>query len=176
MSSYEFNTMNRNLFALILLTAGLSLFQNAFCTVSLQEVRTASDHVLVLFFTSDLTDVNEVNIDSINAWRINGEPALKIFRFATRADACDHYVYLETSKLAEGKSYHIETPYGAADLQFHERTVFCESIKTNQAGYSALSKSRYANFAIWLGNGGSGCIEGPLPGSEVLGLYNGKTA
>ena len=93
---------------------------------------------------------------------------VKIFRFATRADACDHYVYLETSKLAEGKKYHIETPYGEADIQFREHIVFCESIKTNQAGYSALSKSRYANFAIWLGNGGSRSIEGPLPDYEVF--------
>jgi endoglucanase len=166
--------MNRKLFPLILLTAGLLLFQNAICRLSLQEVRTASDHILVLFFTSDTTDVFEVNIDSISAWRINGAPPEKIFRFATRADACDHYVYLETAKLAEGKNYHIETPYGETDIQFHERSVFCESIKTNQAGYSALSKSRYANFAIWLGNGGSRSIEGPLPDYEVFDSYTGK--
>ncbi|MBP1670003.1 MAG: hypothetical protein H6Q21_2369, partial [Bacteroidetes bacterium] len=143
--------MNRNLTALILLTACMSLFQQVYCRVTLQEVHTASDRIVVLLFTSDIVDVNEVNIDSLPAWKINGEPPVSIFRFATRADACDHYVYLETSKLAEGKNYHIETPYGETDMQFHERTVFCESIKTNQAGYSALSKSRYANFAIWLG-------------------------
>ena len=167
--------MKRNLVSLILFAAGISLFQNGYGKLSLQEVRTASDHILVLLFTSDIPDVNEVKIDSINAWRINGEPAGKIFRFATRADACDHYVYLETSILTEGKNYHIETPYGETHIQFQERNVFCESIKTNQAGYSALSKSRYANFAIWLGNGGSRSIEGPLPVYNVFELSTGKT-
>jgi hypothetical protein len=104
--------MNRNLTTLILLTACISLFQEAYSKVSLQEVHTASDHILVLFFTGDNPDINEVNIDSVSAWKINGEPPVSIFRFATRADACDHFVYLETSRLVEGKNYYIETPYG----------------------------------------------------------------
>jgi len=40
-----------------------------------------------------------------------------------------------------------------------------ESIKVNQNGYSALSQVRYANFAVWLGDGGSlnELAGGPIP-------------
>ena len=69
------NAMKRNLTALILLTACMSLFQEAYGKISLKEVHTASDRILVLFFTSDTVDINEVNIDSLPAWKINGEPA-----------------------------------------------------------------------------------------------------
>ena len=53
------NSMKRKLVLFILLTAGQSLFQSGYGKLSLQEVRTASDHVLVIFFTSDTTDVGE---------------------------------------------------------------------------------------------------------------------
>jgi len=78
----------------------------------LQEVRTASNKILVLYFTDDTTDIHAIRIDQPEAWKINGTPADQIYRFATGADACDHYVYLETSILLEGKTYTIETPYG----------------------------------------------------------------
>jgi len=97
-----------------------------------------------------------------------------IYRFATEADKCDHYIYLETSTFIEGKEYNIITPYGKTKFVFREQDVFCESIKTNQAAYSALAKTRYANFAIWLGTGGSHKIEGKLPFYEVHDQYSGK--
>jgi hypothetical protein len=49
------------------------------------------------------------------------------------------------SKLVKGKNYILQTPYGEKNFQFKEREIFCESIKTNQVGYSALSKTQYAN-------------------------------
>jgi endoglucanase len=53
--------------------------------------------------------------------------------------------------------------------------VFCESIKTNQNAYSALSKVRYANFAIWLGDGGSKQIRGDLlPTYTVFKVSTGQ--
>ena len=58
---------------------------------------------------------------------------------------------------------------------FDDRKVFCESIKTNQNAYSGLSKVRYANFAIWLGDGGPKPISGSLPEYSVFRLSNGET-
>jgi len=142
--------------------------------LTLQEIRTADDHVIVLFYTSDTLDVYEVNIGNKEDWKINGEPVNNIYLYVTEADKCDHHIYLETAKLVKGKKYTIVTPYGETGFVFNERTIFCESIKTNQAGYSALAKTRYANFAIWLGTGGSRKIEDPLPDYEVYDQYSGN--
>jgi len=143
--------------------------------LTLKEVRTASKNILVAYFTSETLNLNEVDISDKNGWKINGQPCADLFHYSTKANACDHYVYLQTSDLVEGKKYELVTPYGNQNFKFTSRTVFCESIKTNQAGYSALSKVRYANFAIWLGSGGSRKIDGPAPAYEVFDLNSGKT-
>ncbi|MBN2518943.1 MAG: glycoside hydrolase family 9 protein [Bacteroidales bacterium] len=142
--------------------------KNLFGKLTLQEIRTASNNIIVLYFTSDTINVNEVNIEKAEDWKINGKPAINIYRYATQADVFDHYVYLKTRNLKEGKKYLIETPYIKREFLFKEKDVLCESIKTNQVGYSALSNKRYANFAIWLGTGGSQMIEGNLPDFEVV--------
>jgi len=142
--------------------------------LTLQEVRTASNDVLVAFFTSDTIDITEADIENISEWKINGQPVKKIFRYATQADLCDHHIYLQTSELVEGKNYILQTPYGEKNFHFREREIFCESIKTNQVGYSALSKTRYANFAIWVGTGGSRKIDGKLPKFEVFRQFSGE--
>lgn len=139
------------------------------------EVRTASDNVLVAFFTSDTLDLDEVKTDDISRWNINGQPAANIFKYVMQANAADHHIYLETSTLEPGQKYTIETPYGSKTVQFNEREIFCESIKTNQVGYSPNSKTRYANFAIWTGTGGGQKIDGQLPEYEVFNTKNGKT-
>ena len=142
--------------------------------LTLQEIRTASDNVLVAFFSSDTTDVHETDIENLSQWKINGQPAQNIYIYAMQADACDHHIYLQTSKLVEGNNYRIDTPYGSKTIQFKERNIFCEAIKTNQAAYSALASKRYANFAIWLGTGGSRKLAGALPSYEVFEQYTGK--
>jgi endoglucanase len=91
-----------------------------------------------------------------------------------QADPCDHHIYLKTAPLVDGKEYRIETPYGNKTILFNSANILCESIKINQAGYSALSKTRYANFAIWLGTGGSLKIEGSLPEYKVINQTSGK--
>jgi endoglucanase len=141
---------------------------------SLKEIRSASNNVLVVFITGDSRDADAVSIEDISRWKISGEPASGIHKYSTRSDPFDHHIYLKTSKLEEGKKYRVETPYGDRDLVFREREIFCEAIKTNQAGYSAQSRRRYANFAIWLGTGGSVKIEGALPGYEVWNIGTGK--
>jgi endoglucanase len=139
------------------------------------EIRTASNQVIVAFFRSDTVDLDEINTVELSGWKINGQQPVEIHKYVMQADQCNHHIYLKTNTLKEGEPYLIETPYGNKEFTFHEKDVFCESIKTNQAGYSALSRSRYANFAIWLGTGGAEKIEGELPGYEVFALASGES-
>ncbi len=149
-------------FFIILFLFGATIVVQA--KLTLKEIRTATDKVVVVFFTSDTIDINEVNTDDINQWKINGEPVKSISKYSMQASACDHHIYLGTDKLQKGKKYTIETPYGKTEFVFNPESVFCESIKVNQVGYSSISKVRYANFAAWVGTGGSLKLEGELPG------------
>ncbi|MDR2233373.1 MAG: glycoside hydrolase family 9 protein [Tannerella sp.] len=135
--------------------------------IRLGEVRTASDRVLVAFFTCDSLDISAIDVANPADWKINGQAAEAVHLYAMQTDGIHFHVYLETGKLVKGKRYKVETPYGSRSIKFNERDVFCESIKTNQVGYSALSKTRYAGLAIWLGTGGSRRIEGVLPDYKV---------
>jgi len=136
--------------------------------ITFSEVRTASDRVLVAFFNCDTFDMRAIDVTHIAEWKINGKPAQAVNLYAMQTDGVHYHVYLETDKLVKGKKYKIETPYGTRSIKFKDQDVFCESIKTNQVGYSALSTTRYANFAIWLGTGGSRKIEGVLPDYKVI--------
>ena len=156
---------------LALISACLLVTVSAQAKLSFQEVRTASDNVIELFFKSDTLDVNEVDISDPSLWRVNSQQVLAVNRTAAAADMCDHFVYLTVPKLKNGHKYSIETPYGNYSFKFDERKVYCEAIKTNQVSYSALSKKRFANLAIYLGDGGTGKIEGALPEYTV---YRGR--
>ncbi|MDR1727183.1 MAG: glycoside hydrolase family 9 protein [Acidobacteriota bacterium] len=142
---------------------------------TLKEIRSASDDVLVVFIAGDSGDVNAIDIEDASRWKVNGEAARAVYKYSTRANPFDHHVYLKTAKLEEGKQYRLETPYGDKDMVFRAREVYCEAVKTNQVGYSAQSRRRYANFAIWLGTGGAGKIAGALPAYEVWDVKTGKT-
>ena len=131
--------------------------------LKIQEIRTASDNVIELFWVSDKLDVNEVDISNPAQWKVNGREVLSVNRVAAPADQCDHFVYLTVPELKNGKKYKIETPYGNYSFRFKDKNVYCEAIKTNQVAYSALSTKRFANFAIYVGDGGIRRIEGDLP-------------
>jgi len=88
-------------------------------------------------------------------------------------DACEHHIYLQVPALVNGTKYTLQTPHGEMTFVFDERNTFCESIKSNQTGYSALSKVRYAIFAIWLGDGGSKQISGDMPSYTVFRVADG---
>lgn len=148
------------------------LINSVQATLNFKEVRTASNSVLVAFFTSDTLDINEINTSNINDWKINGKAVSGIHKYVVQASPCNHHIYLETDLLKEGKNYTIETPYGKKDFIFYSNKVFCESIKTNQVGYSSNSKVRYANFALWKGTGGRAKIEGEIPDYEVLEIQS----
>ena len=164
--------MPRVLFAMLIIV--FLNFSTADAKLELKEIRTASNDVLVAFFTSDIIDVNESDISDISKWKINGKPVKDIYKYVMQADKCDHHVYMQTDQLIKGKEYLLQTPYGNTVFIFSPSNILCKSIKVNQAGYSSLSKKRYANFAIWLGTGGSRKIEGKLPDYEVINQSTGN--
>ena len=180
---------------IVLVCLVLNIIPKASATLVLKEIRTASSDVLVVVFTSEIilpstnyniwintvVDVNEVETDDISAWKINGKQPFAIHKFATESSAtstgpkgCEHYIFLEIPQLINGQNYSLETPHGDTTFVFNDQTMFCESIKMNQNGYSALSNVRYANFAIWLGTGGTKQISGILPEYEVFEISTGN--
>jgi len=153
------------------LCLGLSLAANA--ALTLTEIRTASPTVLVAFFKSTTINANEVNTVDLSAWKLNGQPVTAINKFVTEADACEHHIYLQVPALVNGTTYTLQTPHGDKTFVFDERATFCESIKSNQSGYSALSKVRYATLDIWLGDGGSQPVSGSAPAYTVFKMADG---
>jgi endoglucanase len=160
---------------LLVLVGFLGCCLSASAELSLKEIRTASNNVLAAYFESTVVQADEVNTGDVSAWKLNGQPVLAINKFVTEADACDHHVYLQVPPLVNGTSYKLQTPHGDTSFVFDDRKIFCESIKTNQNAYCALSKVRYANFAIWLGDGGSKPISGDLPTYTVFKVFTGET-
>ncbi|HPI69043.1 MAG TPA: glycoside hydrolase family 9 protein [Bacteroidales bacterium] len=175
MKDNQIDFFKKNSFRAFVIISLIFATINAEAKLTLQEIRSASKDVLVVFFTSDTLNLTEVDISNASEWKINGQPCKSIYRYSTKADMCDHHIYLQTTDLVEGREYEVITPYGRKKFKFDSRTIFCESIKTNQAAYSALSKVRYANFTIWLGTGGSRKINGRLPAWEVFNQATGKT-
>lgn len=147
---------------------------SARANLTFREIRTASDNVVCVCFSSDTLNVNECVTDDISQWKVNGSQVLAINRRADAADMCDHTVYLTVPTLKNGQKYSIETPYGSWKFRFDDRKVFCEAIKTNQVAYSALSTKRFANFDIHLGDGGAKRIEGGLPSYTVYREKGGR--
>ena len=145
-------------------------------SLKLTDVRTASDNVVIALFTSDIVDLEGVDISDPSLWKLGRKQALSVHKWVTEAEGSEHRVYLEVPKLKNGHIYRLRTPYGKKWFRFRQKKTLCESIKVNQAGYSALSKVRYANFAIWLGDGGAKQINGALPEYTVLDKRNKKVA
>ncbi|OHB72789.1 MAG: hypothetical protein A2V70_15400 [Planctomycetes bacterium RBG_13_63_9] len=148
---------------------------SAHAGLSLKEIRTASNNVLVAYFQSDVVRVDEVDTVTVSAWKLNGQAVTAINKFVTEADACDHHIYLQVPPLVTGTEYTLQTPHGATTFVFDDTKIFCESIKTNQNAYCGLSQVRYANFALWLGDGGSKPISGDLPTYTVWRISTGAT-
>ena len=142
--------------------------------LAFNEVRTAANNVLVAFFNNDKVNIGAVETADLSKWTLNGKPVNAIHKYVTEADACEYHIYLDVPELVPGQKYTLSTPYGKKSFTFNEKDIFCESIKTNQVGYSALSKVRYANFAIWLGDGGARKIEGALPEYSVIKEDSGE--
>lgn len=163
--------------------AGLmSVSLAAHAQLPLQEIRTASSTELVAFFHSTnisgpvwatVYSTNEVNISQPSLWTLNGRPVAALNEFVTESDGVDYHIYLQVPPLTNGMAYTLATPYGSTNFVFDDKQILCESIKVNQSGYSSLSHVRYANFAIWLGTGGSQPLSGALPTYTVFNSFTG---
>jgi len=160
---------------LLVLGVLLCATASAEAALTLKEIRTASNNVLVAYFKGTTIKADEVDTAALSSWKLNGQPATAINKFVTEADACDHHVYLQVPALVNGTRYTLQTPHGDTTFVFDDHKVFCESIKTNQNAYCALSKVRYANFAVWLGDGGAKQISESLPTYSVFRLSSGET-
>ncbi len=171
----------------LLLIAGLlcGLVSGGAQTVpTLSEIRTASPTELAAFYTSTnvtgpvwgtVYPTNLVTTSNPGLWTLNGTPVTAISgEFVTEASAVEYHVYLQVPQLVNGTSYTLVTPYSTNSFVFQDSQILCESIKVNQNGYSALSSARFANFAIWLGTGGSQQISGPLPAYSVVNEFTGQ--
>ena len=138
----------------------------------LKEVRTASDRIIVALFTSDIVALDGIDITKQEEWKLGRKSVISLHKWVTEAEGSEHRVYIEVPALKNRKAYTLRTPYGKKRFRFKDSSTLCESIKVNQVGYSALSEVRYANFAIWTGDGGSQKIEGALPSFSVLNKRN----
>lgn len=145
-------------------------------SLKLQEIRTASDHVIIALFTSDIVDLEGISLYRPDQWKLGRRSVIGLHKWVTEAEGSEHRVYIEVPKLKNGKSYVLKTPYGKKRFRFKDTKTLCESIKVNQVGYSALSNVRYANFAIWMGDGGSTRIYGALPEYTVIDNRGRKVA
>ena len=159
---------------IIITAVALLISSHSWASLKINEIRTASNNVIELFYTSDTLDVNEIDISDPSQWRVNGQQVISVNRLAAAADKCDHFVYLTVPTLKNGQKYRIETPYGSYKFKFSDKSVYCEAIKTNQVAYSALSTKRFANMAIYVGDGGVRKIDGDLPGYTVYKLKKNK--
>ena len=158
---------------MILSVLCFSLSVNA--ALTLQEVRTASNNIIAVYFMSNTVNVSEVNTTA-SQWTVNGQAVSTINKYVMQSNGtgAEHHIYLTVPTLVNGTTYSIQTPNGNTTMVFDDHKIFCESIKTNQSAYSALCKSNYANFAIWLGDGGVNQISGTLPTYEVFETFTNK--
>jgi hypothetical protein len=165
----------------------LAVLLNAFhcecAEVALKEIRSASESTLVALFESRnvvgtvwdrVNQTNEIDTSDLSAWKLNGQAVTAIDKFVTPSEFCDYHIFLHVGKLMNGSRYSLQTPYGTTNFVFDDRSILCESIKVNQTAYSAESKVRYANFAIWFGDGGPARIDGALPTFTVLNQATGQ--
>jgi endoglucanase len=168
---------------LLILAGFLFGYLSAKAQLSFKEIRTASDNVLVAFFQSTnvsgpvwntVIQTNEIDTSNLSSWTLNHQPVTAIHQFITEAEGTDYHIYLQVQKLTNGIAYTLKTPYGSTNFVFDDRQIFCESIKVNQSGYSGLSHVRYANFAIWLGDGGAKSTGGTLPAYGVFKQFTGE--
>jgi len=154
-----------------------------FCPATIAQqittIETSSNNVWVVHLETDWIDIKETNRPtvyddlkpSITGWTVNGMSPNDIGIYSNVIDEkkaisisnevyfpikMKHRVYLiMNSDLVENQSYVILSPYGDTTIAFQQNTVYCESIKVNQAGYNLKSEVRYSNFGIFMGDKGS---------------------
>lgn len=162
-----------------LLAVLVGLFSLPTQAQQISKVETASTNILVVNLESDWINIKQTNRMTVytdfkpntSNWLVNGITPLDVSVYSGVIDEkkamlingeaffplkMRHKVYLVMpSNLIENQPYTITTPYGNYSFTFHQNTMHCESIKVNQVGYALGSSVRYANFGIYMGDGGS---------------------
>jgi endoglucanase len=154
-------------------------------TARIVETSAAAPGVLaVTLETQSVETGNNTQPASLNLtpsqWRINGTAVAAVHRYSVPWDenkatpqntlpiTTRHHIFLPLGRaFSENAAYAIATPYGSTSLTFSSRTTRCMATKVNQAAYSAVATSRFANFGVFLGTGGTMNFT-PLPAYEVI--------
>lgn len=167
---------------LILTPTGVSCAQER-----LTGAHRAAPDVLVVTVESgphpeDASYENPIRTDA-NEWRVNGQRAKSVHLYSLPWDqefgkkdvTVLHRVFLRLSEPVKNETpVHIQTPHGDKKIAFSDTQTLCESIKVNQVGYNAGATSRYANFGVYMGDGGSLRLSKP-PSYRVTSVSTGKT-
>lgn len=163
--------------------AALLLGGAAQAALSIIDVRTAKNDVLVLCLRSTQGDHEPPSV-STSDYSLNSRRFSAVNRYSLTHDAMggtydkyfvlNHFIYLSGISLHNGESYTLSTPYGDTTFVFDDHRVVCESIHLNQAGYSSLTTRRYANFVVWLGDGGTKKLS-ETPAYTVFEQHTGET-
>jgi endoglucanase len=139
---------------------------------------TAASDVIVVYFSDDY-DAKKLVMDPLETtkddWKVNGNHPQEIHHYARSIDELPktkqgdyplnmgYWTYLVMDQaLVSGRSYTVTGPFGQNVLEFDDSSTFCESIKVNQVGYHPESPVRYANFGLFMGDGGSRRMQEPL--------------
>jgi endoglucanase len=173
--------------ALLIIAVITGIFQNLEAQIrewpkmksfKLTEIRTATNNILVAYFIGP--EMNEIS-NKTSEWSLNGTKPDTINKWVTPnwsgiEFGYEHHLYLTMKQsFIQGQQYKLKTPYGDTTFIFEPKEIFCESIKTNQSGYSVLSNVRYANFAFWTGTGGGVKLQDKIPSYEVIEINSGKS-
>lgn len=157
--------------SLILLTFLLFAIQAAAQTRVVGTSAGAPSVIDVTVETKSVESGNGTTFDPINidpgAWRVDGQAPVSVWRYSVPYDELPaangnfpvtvrHHVYVRiATPFAEGHAYAVTGPYGNTTLAFGSKTTLCDAIHANQETYSRLSTLRFANYGVYLGNGGT---------------------
>ncbi|MBB6049580.1 glycoside hydrolase family 9 protein [Armatimonas rosea] len=151
----------------------------------LVDLSTATPDILVVILESGLHNApGAVSLPDQNpaAWSLDGSQPSVVSCYAMPWDeekaifgrpnlypvTMRYWVFLRLPQtFQEGRTYFLSTPYGTRTWTFRSWETRCESIKVNQVGYNQRCTSRYANFGVYLGDGGSLLLPS-LPPYEVV--------
>jgi endoglucanase len=146
------------------------------------EVRAGAPGVIAVVLETGFLEEGDRAYVSVeeSEWSVDGRPPVSIDRYAIPYDelaaaqgwvhrvSVRHRVYLSLgAPFDPGHRYRVSTPYGSRAFAFDEDQVLCEAIKVNQVGYNRRSTSRFANFGVYLGSGGSRTYD-PPPSYRVV--------
>ena len=144
--------------------------------LELEEIRTASNTVLVTYFKSTTIKANEVNTADLGFLEAQWRTGCGDQQVCHRGRRLRSPHLLASSRQRSGTecitrcTLHTVTP---ASCLTTTRSSASPS-ETNQRHIPAF-QVRYANFAIWLGDGGARPISGSLPAYSVFKLSSGET-